>query len=56
MKSKNDWYLVKVQKVYIQEIGGLFLQCFYSNGLKERTIEVKHGEKIETIISNERLD
>jgi hypothetical protein len=56
MKSKNDWYLVKVEKVYIQEIGSLFLKCFYSNGLKDRTIEVLHGEQIQTILSNERLD
>jgi hypothetical protein len=55
MKSQNEWYLVKVEKVYIQEINSLFLRCYYSNGLRERTIEVKHGEEILTIVGHERL-
>ncbi len=56
MKSQNEWYLVQVEKVYIREIGSLFLRCSYSNGLNEMTMDVKYGELIHTVLSHGWLD
>jgi hypothetical protein len=56
MNLKNNWFLVKVEKVYLRELGTMFLVCTYSNGLFERTIDIKHGESIQTIISYEWMD
>ena len=56
MKKENDWYLIEVEKKYLREIGSVILICTYSNGLSERTLDLKHGENIETILSYDRLD
>ena len=52
----NDYYLISVEKRYLPEMNRYYLQCTYSNGLQEITLEVLHGNEIKTILPYERLD
>jgi hypothetical protein len=54
--EKNVWYLFKVEKMFVKELNTVFLICYYSNGIMERQLELKHGDLIKTIINYEWLD
>jgi hypothetical protein len=56
MKSKNEWYLVQVEKIYLRDYGSIYLRCTYSNGLIEMTLDCKHGDYIKTILEDGWLD
>lgn len=52
----NDYYLLSVKKRFLPESNRYYLQCTYSNGLQEITLEVLYGQEIKTILPYERLD
>jgi hypothetical protein len=56
MECKNDWYLLKVERLNYRKTGLCIAICTYSNGLFEREKYVKYGEDIKTCISHEWMD
>jgi len=53
MKSENDWYLVRVEKLDYRNTGNLYFIATYSNGLIEEKKFYAIGDNIKTVISNE---
>lgn len=50
LKSKNDWFLVKIEKKYMYNNDTLYLECTYSNGLNETTYDFEYGKDIPSIL------
>ncbi len=56
MEIENDYLLFQVKQIYLSQMGIYCLQCSYTNGVQEITLEVLFGQEIKTILPYERLD